>query len=47
VVRNAFDFWKRTFDALAKLNILNTAEEAIAYVKAVGRDNVKVMLDTL
>ena len=26
--------------------LLNTAEEALAYVKAVGRDNVKVMLDT-
>jgi D-psicose/D-tagatose/L-ribulose 3-epimerase len=26
--------------------LLNTAEEAVAYVKAVGRDNVKVMLDT-
>jgi D-psicose/D-tagatose/L-ribulose 3-epimerase len=103
-VKNAFDFWKRTFDALARLQIktvggglysywpvdfekpfnkeedlkrsiegmkklgeiagtynitlgmealnrfegylLNTAAEALAYVKAVGRDNVKVMLDT-
>jgi D-psicose/D-tagatose/L-ribulose 3-epimerase len=26
--------------------LLNTAAEALAYVKAVGRDNVKVMLDT-
>ena len=26
--------------------LLNTAEEALAYVKATGRDNVKVMLDT-
>jgi len=26
--------------------LLNTAEEDLAYVKAVGRDNVKVMLDT-
>jgi D-psicose/D-tagatose/L-ribulose 3-epimerase len=104
VVRNAFEFWKRTFDVLARLNVaqvggglysywpvdfakpfdkagdlarsiegmkklgeiasgygitlgmevlnrfegylLNTAEEALAYVKAVDRDNVKVMLDT-
>jgi D-psicose/D-tagatose/L-ribulose 3-epimerase len=104
VVRTTFEFWKRTFDVLAALNIslvggglysywpvdfakpfdkdedlkrsiegmkklgeiasgygitlgmevlnrfegylLNTAEEALAYVKAVGRDNVKVMLDT-
>jgi D-psicose/D-tagatose/L-ribulose 3-epimerase len=104
VVKNTFDFWKRTFEVLAKLNVtlvggglysywpvdfakpfskeedlkrsiegmkklgeiasgynitlgmealnrfegylLNTAEEAVAYVKAVGRDNVKVMLDT-
>jgi D-psicose/D-tagatose/L-ribulose 3-epimerase len=104
VVKNAFDFWKRTFDVLARLQIktvggglysywpvdfekpfnkeddlkrsiegmqklgeiagtynitlgmealnrfegylLNTAAEALAYVKAVGRDNVKVMLDT-
>jgi D-psicose/D-tagatose/L-ribulose 3-epimerase len=104
VVGNAFEFWKRTFDVLARLDVslvggglysywpvdfakpfnkeedrarsiegmkklgeiaagygitlgmealnrfegylLNTAEEALAYVKAVGRDNVKVMLDT-
>jgi D-psicose/D-tagatose/L-ribulose 3-epimerase len=104
VVRNTFEFWKRTFDVLARLNVaqvggglysywpvdftkpfdkaedltrsiegmkklgeiasgygitlgmealnrfegylLNTAEEALAYVKAVGRDNVKIMLDT-
>ena len=104
VVDNAFDFWERTFDVLARLGIktvggglysywpvdfgkpfnkeedlkrsiegmkklgeiagghnitlgmevlnrfegylLNTAAEALAYVKAVGRDNVKVMLDT-
>ena len=104
VVNNAFEFWKRTFDALARLGItnvggglysywpvdfgkpfdkeedlkrsidgmkklgalaagfnivlgmealnrfegylINTAEEAVSYVKAVGRDNVKVMLDT-
>ena len=104
VVKNAFDFWKRTFDVLARLGImtvggglyyywpvdfekpfnkeedlkrsieamkklgelaaghkitlgmevlnrfegylLNTAAEALAYVKAVGLDNVKVMLDT-
>ena len=104
VVSNAFDFWKRTFDVLARLDIkivggglysywpvdfekpfnkeedlrrsiegmkklgeiaagynitlgmevlnrfegylLNTAAEALAYVKAVGQDNVKVMLDT-
>jgi len=104
IVNNAFDFWKRTFDVLAKLKVtvvggglysywpvdfekpfnkeedlkrsiagmkklgdmaaqfnitlgmevlnrfegylLNTAEEALAYVKAVGRKNVKVMLDT-
>jgi D-psicose/D-tagatose/L-ribulose 3-epimerase len=104
VVRRAFEFWKRTFDVLARLNVvlvggglysywpvdfakpfdknedlkrsiegmkklgeiasgygitlgmevlnrfegylLNTTEEALAYVKAVGRDNVKVMLDT-
>jgi D-psicose/D-tagatose/L-ribulose 3-epimerase len=104
VVKNAFDFWQRTFEALAALSVtlvggglysywpvdfakpfnkdedlkrsiegmkklaeiaathgitlgmealnrfegylLNTAEEALAYVKAVGRDNVKVMLDT-
>jgi D-psicose/D-tagatose/L-ribulose 3-epimerase len=104
VVKNAFDFWQRTFEVLSALNItlvggglysywpvdfakpfnkeedlkrsieemkklselaaaygitlgmealnrfegylLNTAEEALAYVKAVGRDNVKVMLDT-
>ena len=104
VVENAFDFWKRTFDVLARLGITavggglysywpvdfrqpfnkeedlkrsiegmkklsrlaagynitlcmealnrfegylcNTASEALAYVKAVGRDNVKVMLDT-
>ena len=104
IVNNAFDFWKRTFDALARLNIrvvggglysywpvdfekpfnkeedlgrsidrmiklgalaatynitlgmevlnrfegylLNTASEALAYVKAVGLENVKVMLDT-
>jgi D-psicose/D-tagatose/L-ribulose 3-epimerase len=104
VVRNCFDFWKKTFDVLARLNItlvggglysywpvefgkpfnkaedlkrsvegmnklaeiaaahgitlgmeslnrfegylINTAEEALAYVKAVGADNVKVMLDT-
>jgi D-psicose/D-tagatose/L-ribulose 3-epimerase len=26
--------------------LLNTAEEALAYVKAVGQDNVKIMLDT-
>jgi D-psicose/D-tagatose/L-ribulose 3-epimerase len=26
--------------------LLNTAEEAVSYVKAVGRDNVKVMLDS-
>ena len=104
VVNNAFDFWKRTFDILARLGIrtvggglysywpvdfekpfnkeedlkrsiegmkklgqlaagynitlgmealnrfegylLNTAAEALAYVKAVGQDNVKIMLDT-
>ena len=104
VVNNAFDFWKRTFDVLVRLDIntvggglysywpvdfgkpfnkeedlrrsiegmkklagiaagynitlgmevlnrfegylLNTAAEALAYVKAVGQDNVKVMLDT-
>jgi D-psicose/D-tagatose/L-ribulose 3-epimerase len=104
VVRNCFDFWKRTFEVLNRLGItlvggglysywpvdftkpfnkeedlkrsiegmqklapiaasygitlgmeslnrfegylINTAEEALAYVKAVGRDNVKVMLDT-
>ena len=104
VVNHAFDFWKRTFEVLAGLNIttvggglysywpvdfgkpfdkeedlrrsiegmkklaslaagfgitlgmealnrfegylLNTAAETLAYVKAVGRDNVKVMLDT-
>ena len=104
VVSNAFEFWKRTFDVLARLKVsnvggglysywpvdyeqpfnkeedlkrsiegmkklgalaadfnitlgmevlnrfegylLNTAEEALAYVKAVGRDNVRVMLDT-
>jgi D-psicose/D-tagatose/L-ribulose 3-epimerase len=104
VVNNAFEFWKRTFDALSRLGItkvggglysywpvdfqkpfnkeedlkrsiagmkklgelaagfnialgmevlnrfegylLNTAGEALAYVKAVGRDNVKIMLDT-
>jgi len=104
VVKNAFDFWKRTFDVIARLGIktvggglysywpvdfvkpfnkkedlkrsidgmkkigeiaagysitlgmealnrfegylLNTAEEVLAYVKAVGLDNVKVMLDT-
>jgi D-psicose/D-tagatose/L-ribulose 3-epimerase len=104
VVKNAFDFWKRTFDVLAALDItlvggglysywpvnfdkpfdkeedlkrsiegmkklgalaadykitlgmealnrfegylLNTAAEALAYVRAVGLDNVKVMLDT-
>jgi len=104
VVKNAFDFWKRTFDVLSRLGIstvggglysywpvdyekpfnkdedlrrsieemkklgalaadygitlgmealnrfegylLNTAEEDLAYVKAVGLDNVKVMLDT-
>ncbi len=27
-------------------HILNTAEEGVAYVKEVGKDNVKVMLDT-
>ena len=104
VVENGFEFWKRTFDVLSRLNItivgggiysywpvnfaepfnkeedlkrsigemkklgklagdfnitigmealnrfegylLNTAEEALDYVKAVGRDNVTVMLDT-
>ena len=104
VVGNAFEFWKKTFDALARLGIsivggglysywpvdfskpfnkeedlkrsiegmiklgalaaefkltlgmealnrfegylINTAEEAVSYVKAVGRENVKVMLDT-
>ena len=104
VVSHAFDFWKRTFDVLARLGVgivggglysywpvdfdkpfdkeedlrrsiegmkklgqlaadyhitlgmevlnrfegylLNTAAEALAYVKAVGQDNVKVMLDT-
>jgi D-psicose/D-tagatose/L-ribulose 3-epimerase len=104
VVRNAFEFWKRTFEVLSRLNVsqvggglysywpvdftkpfdkagdlarsiegmkklgeiasgygitlgmevlnrfegylLNTAEEALAYVKEVGRDNVKIMLDT-
>ena len=104
VVNHAFDFWKRTFDVLARLGItvvggglysywpvdfgkpfdkeedlkrsvegmkklgalaagynitlgmevlnrfegylLNAAAEALAYVKAVGLDNVKVMLDT-
>ena len=104
VVENAFNFWKRTFDALAGLGIksvggglysywpvdfekpfnkeddlkrsianmkklggiaagynitlgmealnrfegylLNTSAETLAYVKAVGLDNVKVMLDT-
>jgi D-psicose/D-tagatose/L-ribulose 3-epimerase len=104
VVQNAFDFWKRTFDVLAVLQIsvtggglysywpvnfdrpfnkeddlkcsvegmrklgeiaagygitlgmealnrfegylLNTAAEALAYVKAVGLENVKVMRDT-
>jgi D-psicose/D-tagatose/L-ribulose 3-epimerase len=104
IVKNAFEFWRRTFDALEKLRIafvagalysywpadysgnidkpgdrarsvremkklarmaanygitlgmevlnrfegyiLNTAEEAVAYVKEVGEPNVKVMLDT-
>ncbi|GHV37365.1 D-psicose 3-epimerase [Spirochaetia bacterium] len=104
VVKNAFEFWKRTFDVLGQLGItlaggglysywpvdfgkpfnkaedltrsienmkkladmaaaygitlgmeslnrfegylINTAAEALAYVKAVGKDNVKVMLDT-
>jgi len=104
VVNNTFEFWKRTFDVLARLGIktvggglysywpvdfgkpinkeedlkrsiegmkklgalasdykitlgmealnrfegylINTAAEALAYVKEVGRDNVKVMLDT-
>jgi D-psicose/D-tagatose/L-ribulose 3-epimerase len=104
VLRNAFEFWDRTFDALAALDItlvggglysywpvdftrpfdkeadrrrsvenmrkladmaagrritlgmeslnrfegylINTARECLDYVQAVGRDNVKVMLDT-
>jgi D-psicose/D-tagatose/L-ribulose 3-epimerase len=104
VVKNGFEFWKKTFDVLEKLGItltggglysywpvdfskpfnkdedlkrsienmrklaeiaashgislgmealnrfegylINTAAEARAYVEAVGRDNVKVMLDT-
>jgi D-psicose/D-tagatose/L-ribulose 3-epimerase len=104
VVRNAFDFWKRTFEVLNRLEIslaggglysywpvdfstpfnkgedlkrsiegmrklapvaaeygvtlgmevlnrfegylLNTAAEGLAYVKAVGQENVKLMLDT-
>jgi D-psicose/D-tagatose/L-ribulose 3-epimerase len=104
VVKNGFEFWKRTFDILGQLGVkqtggglysywpvdfsrpfdkaadlarsienmkkladmaspygitlgmeslnrfegylINTAAEDLAYVKAVGRDNVKVMLDT-
>jgi len=104
IVKNAFEFWKKTFEVLSKLNIksvggglysywpcdyekpfnkdddlkrsidnmkklgeitadhnitlnmealnrfegylINTAAEALSYVKAVGRDNVKIMLDT-
>jgi len=104
IVANGFEFWKRTFDVLARLNInrvgggiysywpvdfgkpfnkkedlkrsiretkklsslasefnitltmevlnrfegylLNTAEEALSFVKAISRDNVKIMLDT-
>lgn len=103
-VNNSFEFWKKTFDVLARLGVtvvggglysywpvdfgkpfnkeedlkrsvegmkklgalaaeynislgmealnrfegylINTAAEALSYVRAVGRDNVKVMLDT-